>query len=64
MNGSPWSTSKGSYAVFLGIENILWKEELEQGLNKEAKQGWIFAANGARIAERSDSSGDSKQTFG
>ena len=64
VNGSSWSTWKGTYAVFFGIENMLWKDELEQRLNKEAKQGWRFAADGARIADRSDSSGDSKHTFG
>ena len=40
------------------------KEEMEEQFNKEAKQGWIFAADGARITDEKASSDDRKHTSG
>ena len=51
-NGSAWSTEKkclrryeGTFDIFFGIEHRLRKEEMEEQFNKEAKEGWRFAAS-------------------
>ena len=56
LNGSAWSTErkymrryKGKCDIFFGIEHRMRKEEMEEQFNKEAKEGWIFAADVARI---------------
>ena len=47
---------KGTFDIFFGIEHRLRKDEMEEQLNKEAKEGWRFAADAARITdERADS---------
>ena len=58
LNGSAWTTGKkymrrfnGTFEVFFGIEPRLRKEEMEEQLNKEAREGWGFAASAARITE-------------
>ena len=51
LNGSAWSAEKkytrrykGTFDIFFGIEHRLRKEEMEEQFNKEAKEGWRFAA--------------------
>ena len=34
---------KGTFEIFIGIEHRLRKDEMEEQLNKEAKEGWKFA---------------------
>ena len=55
LNGSAWSTQKknmsrykGKCCIFFGIEHRLRKEEQ---FNKEAKEGWRFAADAATITD-------------
>ena len=44
------------------VRDLLWNRaqieegEMEEQFNKEAKEGWIFAANAARITEETESS--------
>ena len=49
LNGSVWSTEKkylrtykGTFDIFFGIEHRLRKEEMDEQLSKEAKEGWII----------------------
>ena len=56
LNGSVWSAErkhmrrhKGKCDIFFGTEHRLWKEEMEEHFNREAKEGWRFAADAARI---------------
>ena len=56
LNGSAWSTEKkymrrykGTFDIIFGIEHRLRNEEMEEQFNKEAKEGWRFAADAARI---------------
>ena len=56
LNGSAWSTEKknmrrckGKCDVFFGIEHRLKKEEMEVQFNREAKDGWRFAADAVLI---------------
>ena len=58
LNGSVWSTERkymrryrGRCDVFFGIGHRLEKEEMEEQLNKEAKEGWRLAADAARITD-------------
>ena len=58
LNGSARSTErkymrryKGKCDIFFGIEHRMRKEEMEEQFNKEAKEGWIFAADAARITD-------------
>ena len=37
--------------VFFGIEHRLRKDEMEEQLNNEAKEGWRFTADAARITD-------------
>ena len=55
---------KGKCAIFFGIEHRLRKEEMEEQFNREAKEGWRFAADAARITDESASSEDRKHTSG
>ena len=48
-----------------GIEHRMRKEEMEEQFNKEAKQGWRFAADAAaRITDEDASSEDRRHTSG
>ena len=54
-SGSTWSTErkymrryKGTFDVFFGTAHRLRKEEMEDHFNREAKEGWRFAADAAR----------------
>ena len=38
---------KGTFDLFFGIEHRLRKEEMEEHFNREAKEGWRFAADAA-----------------
>ena len=71
LNGSAWSTEnkymrryKGKCDVFFGIEYRLRKEDMEEQFNKEAKEGWRFAASAARITEETTGNEDCKHTSG
>ena len=70
LNGSAWSTEKflrrykGTFDIFFGVEHRVRKEEMEETLNKEAKQDWRFAADSARITDEKASSEDRKHTSG
>ena len=71
LNGSVWSTEKkymrrykGKCAIFFGIEHRLRQEEMEEQFNKEAKEGWRFAASAARISEETAGDEDRKHTSG
>ena len=50
--------------MFFGIERRMGNEEMEEQLNKGAKQGWKFAADAARITDGNASSEDRKHTSG
>ena len=52
----------GTFDVFFGMEHRLRKEEMEEQLNREAKERWRFAASAARITEEMDE--DRKHTSG
>ena len=65
LNGSAWSTErkymrryKGKCDIFFRIEHRLRKEEMEEQFNREAKEGWRFAADAARITDERASSQD------
>ena len=71
LNGSAWSTEKkflrrykGTFDIFFGIEHRLRKEEMEEQLNKEAKEGSRFAASAARISEKTAGDEDRKHKSG
>ena len=58
LSGSAWSTERksmrryrGTFDIFFGTEHRLRKEEMEEQFNKEAKEGWRFAADAARITD-------------
>ena len=51
---------EGTFDIFFGIEHRLRKEETEEQLNKEAKEGWIFAADAARTTDKRMSIEDQK----
>ena len=55
---------RGTFDVFFGIEHRLRKEEMEEQFNKEAKEGWRFAASSARITEETAGDEDRKHTSG
>ena len=42
---------KGKCDIFFGIEPRLRKEEIVEQFNREAKGGWRFAADAARITD-------------
>ena len=71
LNGSAWNTERkymrryeGTCDIFLGIEHRLRKKEMEEQSNKEAKEGWRFAADAARITDGRAGSEDQKHTSG
>ena len=53
---------KGAFDVFFGIEHRLRKEEMEEQFNREATEGWRFAADASRVTDESASSEDQKHT--
>ena len=55
---------KGTFDIFFGTEHRLRKEEMEQSINKEVKEGWRFAASAARITEETAGDEDRKHTSG
>ena len=55
---------EGKSDIFFGIERRLRKEEMEEQFNREAKEGWIFAADAARITYERAGSKDRKHTSG
>ena len=48
--------------IFFWIEHRLRKEEMEEQFNKEAKEGWRFAADAASITDERAGSEDRKHT--
>ena len=54
----------GTFDVYFGIEHRLGKEEMEEQLNREAKEGWRFAASAARNTDERASSEDRTHTSG
>ena len=52
------------YHFVTAIEHRLRKEEMEEKFNKEAKEGWRFAAGAARITDERAGSEDQKRTSG
>ena len=67
LTGSIWSTErknmrrcKGTFGIFCGMELRLRKEDMEEQFNKEAKEGWRFAASAARITEETAGEEDRK----
>ena len=55
---------KGTFDIFFGTMHKLRKDEMEVQFNKEAKEGWRFAADAARITDESVSNEDRKHTSG
>ena len=55
---------RGKCDIFVGIEHRLRKEEMEEQFNKQAKDGWRFAADAARITNENASSEDRQHTSG
>ena len=55
---------KGKCDIFFGIEHRLRKEEMEEQFSKEAKEGWRFAADAARITDERAGSEDQKHISG
>ena len=49
-------TCKGTFDIFSGIVHRMRKEEMEEQLNRETKQGWRVAADAARNANDNASS--------
>ena len=71
LNGSAWSTERkymrryeGKCDIVFGIEHRLSKEEMEEQFKREAKEGWRFAADAARITHETAGSEDRKHTSG
>ena len=55
---------KGTFDMSFAIEHWLRKDEMEEQLNKEATEGWRFAAGAARITEERAGDEDRKHTSG
>ena len=55
---------RGKCDIFFGSEHRLRKEEMEEQFDKEAKEGWRFAAGAARITDERAGSEDQKHTSG
>ena len=71
LNGSVWSTErkymrryKGKCDIFFGMERRLVREEMEEQFDKEAKEGWRFAADAARITNERAGTEEKKHTSG
>ena len=58
------SRYKGRCDIFFGVEHRLRKEETEEELNKEAKEGWRLAANAAGIIDERAGIEDQKHSSG
>ena len=54
----------GKCDVFSDNEHRSRKEEMEEQFDKEAKEGWRFAASAARISEETAGDEDRKHTSG
>ena len=48
----------GKFDIFFGIEHRLRKEDMEEQFNREAKEGWRFVADAARITDEKAGSED------
>ena len=55
---------KGTFDIFFGGEHRVRKEEMEETLNKGAKQGWIFASDSASVTHEKAISEDRNHTSG
>ena len=55
---------KGKCAIFFGTGRGLRKQEMEEQFNKEANEGWRFAADAARITDGNAGTEDRKHTSG
>ena len=55
---------RGTFDVFFGTEHRLRKGEMEEHFNKEAKEGWRFAASAAKITEEIAGDEDRQHTSG
>ena len=56
---------KGTFDIFfLGMEHRMRKEEMEEQFNREAKEGWRFAADAARFTDETAGSEDREHTSG
>ena len=55
---------RGTFDIFFGVVHRMKNEEMEKQFNKEATQGWSFAAGAARITDNNVSSEDRKHTSG
>ena len=71
LSGSAWSTErkymrryKGKCDILFGNEHRLRKEEMEEQFNREAKEGWRFAASAARITDEMAGDEDREHTSG
>ena len=70
-SGSAWCTERksmrrhnGTFDLFFGIEHRMRREEVEEQFDKEAQQGWRFAAGAERITDENAGSEDRKHTSG
>ena len=54
---------QSTFDIFFRIEHRLRKEEMEEQFNREAKEGWRFAADAARITYETAGSEDRKHTL-
>ena len=52
----------GKCVIFLGIEQRLRKEEMEEQFSREVTKGWRFAADGARITDDNAGTEECKHT--
>ena len=59
-----YMSRRGTFDIFVGMEHILRKEEMEEQNNKEAKERWRFAADAARITDENANSEYHKHTSG
>ena len=50
--------------ILFGIEPRLRKEGMEEQFNREAKEGWRFAADAARMTDENAGTEDCKHTSG
>ena len=53
---------KGTFDIFFGVEHRMRNEDMEEQCNKDAKEGWRFVADAARITDERASSEDRKHT--
>ena len=55
---------KVTFDMSFGTEHWLRKDEMEEQVNKDATEGWRFAASAARITEERAGDEDRKHTSG